>query len=439
MKYYVAIDIGASSGRHIVGWKDGDELCTKEMYRFPNGVDEVNGTLTWDVERLFREVVTGLKAVFREFKQIESVAIDTWGVDYVLLDKEGKEILPCHAYRDDRTKAAIEAVHSIMPFEELYAHTGIQFQPFNTIYQLYDDLGKGRLEKAGRFLMLPEYLSYKLTGIGRREYTEASTSGLLDARTGQFDMEIVRRLGLPERLFERLDAPGTEVGALTEEIAKEVGGQTKVVLCASHDTASAVEGIPEGSTDMPYLSSGTWSLFGVRLAEPILSEQSCAANYTNEGGVGYIRYLKNIMGLWLIQSLRKELCPEKSFAELADEAQKSGYMQTVDADDWRFLAPESMKGAFDEYLTEAGKPLPEQTSDYFRCALMSLANSYAKALRELEKITGKKYEGLCIVGGGAKNQFLNELTERACGVKVHAIPIEATAFGNLKIQMQRGE
>lgn len=439
MKYYVAIDIGASSGRHIVGWKDGDELCTKEMYRFPNGVDEVNGTLTWDVERLFREVVTGLKAVFREFKQIESVAIDTWGVDYVLLDKEGKEILPCHAYRDDRTKAAIEAVHSIMPFEELYAHTGIQFQPFNTIYQLYDDLGKGRLEKAERFLMLPEYLSYKLTGIGRREYTEASTSGLLDARTGQFDMEIVRRLGLPERLFERLDAPGTEVGALTEEIAKEVGGQTKVVLCASHDTASAVEGIPEGSTDMPYLSSGTWSLFGVRLAEPILSEQSCAANYTNEGGVGYIRYLKNIMGLWLIQSLRKELCPEKSFAELADEAQKSGYMQTVDADDWRFLAPESMKGAFDEYLTEAGKPLPEQTSDYFRCALMSLANSYAKALRELEKITGKKYEGLCIVGGGAKNQFLNELTERACGVKVHAIPIEATAFGNLKIQMQRGE
>ena len=439
MKYYVAIDIGASSGRHIVGWKDGDELCTKEMYRFPNGVDEVNGTLTWDVERLFREVVTGLKAVFREFKQIESVAIDTWGVDYVLLDKEGKEILPCHAYRDDRTKAAIEAVHSIMPFEELYAHTGIQFQPFNTIYQLYDDLGKGRLEKAERFLMLPEYLSYKLTGIGRREYTEASTSGLLDARTGQFDMEIVRRLGLPERLFERLDAPGTEVGALTEEIAREVGGQTKVVLCASHDTASAVEGIPEGSTDMPYLSSGTWSLFGVRLAEPILSEQSCAANYTNEGGVGYIRYLKNIMGLWLIQSLRKELCPEKSFAELADEAQKSGYMQTVDADDWRFLAPESMKGAFDEYLTEAGKPLPEQTSDYFRCALMSLANSYAKALRELEKITGKKYEGLCIVGGGAKNQFLNELTERACGVKVHAIPIEATAFGNLKIQMQRGE
>lgn len=439
MKYYVAIDIGASSGRHIVGWKDGDELCTKEMYRFPNGVDEVNGTLTWDVERLFREVVTGLKAVFREFKQIESVAIDTWGVDYVLLDKEGKEILPCHAYRDDRTKAAIEAVHSIMPFEELYAHTGIQFQPFNTIYQLYDDLGKGRLEKAERFLMLPEYLSYRLTGIGRREYTEASTSGLLDARTGQFDMEIVRRLGLPERLFERLDAPGTEVGALTEEIAKEVGGQTKVVLCASHDTASAVEGIPEGSTDMPYLSSGTWSLFGVRLAEPILSEQSCAANYTNEGGVGYIRYLKNIMGLWLIQSLRKELCPEKSFAELADEAQKSGYMQTVDADDWRFLAPESMKGAFDEYLTEAGKPLPEQTSDYFRCALMSLANSYAKALRELEKITGKKYEGLCIVGGGAKNQFLNELTERACGVKVHAIPIEATAFGNLKIQMQRGE
>ncbi len=439
MKYYVAIDIGASSGRHIVGWKEKGELCTKEVYRFPNGVDEVNGTLTWDVGRLFREIVAGLKEAFSQFKEIESVAIDTWGVDYVLLDKDGKEILPCHAYRDDRTKGSIEEVHKIIPFEELYAHTGIQFQPFNTIYQLYDDLKKGRLEKAEKFLMLPEYLSYKLTGVARKEYTEASTSGLLDAKTGQYDMEIVRRLGLPERLFEKLDMPGTEVGALKAEIAAEVGGQTTVILCASHDTASAVEGIPEDSVDMPYLSSGTWSLFGVRLKQPILSDKSCKANYTNEGGVGYIRYLKNIMGLWLVQSLRKELCPEKSFGDIAQEAQNRTYSETVDADDWRFLAPESMKGAFDEYLREAGKPLPEAPIDYFRCAFMSLANSYAKAMRELEKITGEKYEGLCIVGGGAKNQFLNDLTERACGVRVHAIPIEATAFGNLKIQMKRGE
>lgn len=252
-------------------------------------------------------------------------------------------------------------------------------------------------------------------------------------------MEVVKRLGLPQRLFGHLDAPGTEVGALKEEIAKEVGGQTTVVLCASHDTASAVEGIPDDSVNMPYLSSGTWSLFGVRLKEPILTEKSCEANYTNEGGVGYIRFLKNIMGLWLVQSLRKELCPDKSFGDIAAEAQQGTYAETIDADDWRFLAPESMKGAFDEYLRENGRPLPEKTSDYFRCAFMSLANSYAKAMRELEKITGEKYKGLCIVGGGAKNGFLNELTERACGVKVHAIPIEATAFGNLKIQMKRGE
>ena len=439
MKYYVAIDIGASSGRHIVGWKEGGELCTKEVYRFYNGVDDVNGTLVWDVDRLFREIVTGLKESFRQFGKIESVAIDTWGVDYVLLDKDGKEILPCHAYRDDRTKEPIEEVHKIMSFKELYAHTGIQFQPFNTIYQLYDDLKKGRLEKAEMFLMLPEYFSYKLTGVAKKEYTEASTSGLLDARTGQYDMEVVSRLGLPQRLFGHLDAPGTVVGELKEEIAKEVGGQTTVILCASHDTASAVEGIPDDSVNMPYLSSGTWSLFGVRLKEPILTEKSCEANYTNEGGVGYIRFLKNIMGLWLVQSLRKELCPDKSFGDIAAEAEQGTYAETIDADDWRFLAPESMKGAFDEYLRENARPLPEKTSDYFRCAFMSLANSYAKAMRELEKITGEKYKGLCIVGGGAKNGFLNELTERACGVKVHAIPIEATAFGNLKIQMQRGD
>ena len=438
MKQYLAIDIGASSGRHIVGHIEGGEMVTREVYRFPNGAVEREGGLYWDTEALFSHVVEGIRRAMAECGEIASVAIDTWGVDYVLLSGD-KEIAPCSSYRSDRTAAAIEKVHKVVPFEELYAHTGIQFQPFNTVYQLYTDKEAGLLEKATDFLMVPEYLSWKLTGIKKKEYTNATTTGLIDAEKGVFDREICDRLGLPARLFGELSAPGTAVGSLLPEIAEKVGGQTEVVLCASHDTASAVEGVPAEAQDMPYLSSGTWSLFGVRAPRPLLSEESRKANYTNEGGVGYIRYLSNIMGLWIVQSLRKELCPEKDFGTIAQEARSSRFEPVVEANDPIFLAPESMKGAFDSYLSAHGQPLPQEVCDYFNCAFRSLAQSYAVALSELEKLTGKTYGGLCIVGGGAKNGYLNELTEQACRVKVHAYPIEATALGNLKIQSERGE
>ena len=276
MKYYLAIDIGASSGRHIIGWQKGGEIKTDEVYRFPNGVKEMDGHLVWDIDELFKSVVAGMRRAFKKYPKIESVSIDTWGVDYVLLNGD-KEIYPCYAYRDHRTEARINEVHSLMSFEKLYARTGIQFQPFNTIYQLYDDLKKGRLERATDFLMIPEYLSYKLTGVKKKEYTNATTTGMLNADMGTFDEGILQKLGLPKRLFGEISQPKATVGMLTVELQKEVGGNTKVVLCASHDTGSAVEGIPiEGNE--PYISSGTWSLLGVKVPKAITDEGSQKAN-----------------------------------------------------------------------------------------------------------------------------------------------------------------
>lgn len=430
MKRYLAIDIGASSGRHIVGWREGGALRTEEVYRFPNGVVEREGHLTWDMERLFREVKAGVKAAFARFPDIVSLSIDTWGCDYVLL-RGDREVWPCYAYRDSRTEAVLSAVHEKAPFEELYARTGCQFQPFNTIYQLCDDLQKGRLEGATDFLMVPAYLMWKLTGVKAKEYTNATTTGLVRAVTGEFDREAVRRLGLPKGLFPRLRAPGTVLGPLLPSVASEVGGSCQVVLCATHDTASAVEGIPMEGNE-PYISSGTWSLLGVKVPKPITDAASRAGNWSNEGGVGYTRYQKNIMGMWLVNRLRDELCPEKPFSEIVAEAEQSGFDETVDANAPAFLAPESMRAAFDAALAQQ----PRTVGDYFRCAYRSLALSYRDAIRELEQNTGKTYQKLYIVGGGAKNQFLNQLTQEAAGKEIIALPIEATALGNLKIQME---
>ncbi len=435
--HYLAIDIGASSGRHIVGWQEDGAVKTEEVYRFPNGVTERDGHLVWDVDALLFHVKEGIDRALERFPDIESLSIDTWGVDYVLL-RGDEEVRPCYAYRDSRTEAVIDAVHEKIPFEELYARTGCQFQPFNTIYQLSDDLQKGRLEGVTDFLMVPEYLMWKLAGVKAREYTNATTTGLVNAQTGEFDQEIVRRLGLPGNLFPALSQPGMAVG--------EYKG-IKVVLCATHDTASAVEGIlavadiapalPTRSFDLVgapqlYISSGTWSLLGVKSPVPLTDENSRLANYSNEGGVGYIRYQKNIMGMWIVNRLRDELCPDQPFPEIVAEAEASTFDETVDANAPAFLAPESMKAAFDASLSVQ----PQSEGDYFRCAYRSLALSYRDAIRELETNTGKTYEKLYIVGGGAKNAFLNELTAEATGKQVVALPIEATALGNLKIQME---
>lgn len=362
-------------------------------------------------------------------------------MDYALINRT-RTLIPCFAYRDSRTDAVIDEVHGKMPFEELYKRTGIQFQPFNTVYQLYDDMKRGRLDRANDFLMIPEYLNYLLTGVKMHEYTNATTTGLVNAETKEYDQEIISALGLPTRLFGKLHQPGTSVGMLLPEIAWAVGGQIEVVLCASHDTASAVEGIPM-TENSPYISSGTWSLLGLKVEKAIIDENSRKANYSNEGGVGYVRYQKNIMGMWVINRLRDELCPNKPFSLIVEEAVKSDFHDYVDVNDKSFLAPKSMKASFDSWFIRenAGCVLktycnaPNTESDYFRCAFISLAIGYMNALDALRANSGKDFDTLYIVGGGAKNSLLNELTEQACKLKVKALPIEATAIGNLKIQI----
>lgn len=421
MRYCLAIDIGASSGRHIVGCLEEGKLQTREVYRFPNGVKEQSGHLVWDTEALLYHVKQGIQKAKEAFGTIESLAIDTWGVDYVLLQGD-RELLPVYAYRDHRTQAVTEKVHDLVPFRELYRRTGCQFQPFNSIYQLYDDKLSGRLDRATALLMLPEYLLYKLCGKMAREYTNATTMGLVSAETGEFDRELLEQLGYPQRLFPKLSQPGTVVG--------EYAG-IRCLLCATHDTASAVEGIPmEGNH--PYISSGTWSLLGVKVPKPLTDGGSRKANYSNEGGIGYTRYQKNIMGMWLVNRLREELCPELGFDEIVKLAKESTNAALVDANAPEFLSPESMAAAFD--AATAGRL--KTTGDYFRCAYRSLAESYRAALEELEGNTGRHYEALYIVGGGAKNEFLNGLTRAATGKKVIALPLEATALGNLKIQLE---
>lgn len=419
MKYALAIDIGASSGRHIVGWMEKGEIKTKEVYRFPNGVIEHAGHLIWDIEALLSHVKAGIDKAMREYP-ISSLSIDTWGVDYVLL-KGDTVILPVYAYRDNRTEKAINAVHEIIPFSELYRHTGCQFQPFNSLYQLYADKLAGRLDGATDFLMIPEHLMWKLCGTKAKEFTNATTTGMINAETLEFDTEIISRLGLPAQLFAKLHQPGEVIG--------EYKG-IKVMLCATHDTGSAVEGIPMEGENL-YISSGTWSLLGVKTDKVLTDTASEKANYSNEGGVGYNRYQKNIMGMWLVNRLRAELCPDKDFGKIVKEAEESTFDTVVNADAQEFLAPSSMKAAFDAALN-----VPMAEADYFRCAYLSLARSYRKAIEELENNTGKSYEKLYIVGGGAKNAFLNRLTEEATGKKVVALPIEATAIGNLKIQLE---
>lgn len=419
--HYLAIDIGASSGRHIVGWQEDGQIQTKEVYRFPSGVQEADGHLVWDVKELLASVKAGIEEAKKQYPDIASLSIDTWGVDYVLL-KGNQEVLPVYAYRDSRTEAVIPLVHEKMPFSELYRRTGCQFQPFNSIYQLYADKLAGRLEGVTDLLMIPEYLLWKLCGAKVREYTNATTMGMVEAQTGEFDEEIIQKLGYPGHLFPKLRQPGTVIG--------EYEG-IQCVLCATHDTGSAVEGIPiEGK--QPYISSGTWSLLGVKTLKPITDKASEEANYSNEGGVGYNRYQKNIMGMWLVNELKRDLCPDMSFSEIVKAAEESTCNLLVDANAPEFLAPKSMKAAFDRATD--GKL--QTIGDYFRCAYRSLAASYRDALNELERNTGTTHKKLYIVGGGAKNAFLNRLTEEATGKQVIALPIEATALGNLKIQME---
>ena len=429
MKHYLAIDLGASSGRHVVAYKENEKIILKEIYRFKTLMDDSPNGLVWNIPRLFDEIKKGLKKAFDEYKNIESLAIDTWGVDYVLMNND-KEITPFYAYRNERNKVSSDKLHRIMPFEELYKKTGIQFAPFNTIYQLYDDFQKGRLNEATDYLMLPSYFTYKLTGVKTHEYTEESTGALLNPYNGKYLFSVIDAIDLPHKLFKNVMYPGSFVGNLLPEIQKEVGGNTKVLLCASHDTASAFE-----SVDVPedgiILSSGTWSLLGIKSKTPIISGESLKANYTNEGGVGYIRFLKNIMGMYLANRVRDEL--KLDYQYIDSVIGKSKYKELFDVNDESLSAPKNMKEAILNLLKD--NP-PKDDIDLFASIFHSLANTYKKAIIELEKITNKEYSSIYVIGGGAKNEYLNNLIEKYTGKKVVAMPIEATSLGNIKIQMK---
>lgn len=427
--YYLAIDIGASSGRHIVGWLEDGRIHLKEVYRFANGAVRRSGRLCWNGERLFREVVNGLKAAGEQGYAPSYIGIDTWAVDYALLDDNDELIGDIYSYRDERTESVIPLVHRRISFDELYSRTGIQFQPFNTIYQLYADKKSGRLRRARTFLMLPDYLSYRLTGVKRQEYTNATSTGLVNAKTHRWDENIIGLLGYDSSLFGELSQPGTAVGELSCDIVSKVGYSAKVVLPATHDTASAVLSAPIES-GQTYISSGTWSLLGVEQTEAHTDEASRLANYSNEGSINFgFRYQKNIMGLWMLQCIRKEL-GDISFPDLISMARGKQKNYIVDVNDQRFLAPQSM---VDEIKSAVGKEI--ETASVVRTVYDSLALSYKQAIDEIEANTCREYQSINIIGGGCRDGLLNELTAKATGKKVITGPVEATATGNIIMQM----
>lgn len=435
-KYFLAIDIGASSGRHIIGWIENEKMYLEEIYRFKNGAEKKGDKLVWNDKALFSSIVEGLKKCKEIGKIPETVGIDTWGVDYALLDENDQLIDEVYSYRDDRTLAVMDEVHSIISEDEAYNRTGIQKQIYNTIFQLYADKKSGKMDKAKSFLMMPDYLHFLLTGIKKNEYTEASTSGLLNAKTRSWDMDIIEKLGLKKELFNSLSVPGTIVGGLKKEIKDQVGFDCKVCLPASHDTASAVMAVPNCQLPL-YISSGTWSLMGIETQKENTSEIAKKSGFTNEGGYNKnIRFLKNIMGLWMIQCVKKEYNDKYSFVDFVDEAKKAGdFNSFVDVNDMSFFAPESMIKAVQNYCEKTNQQVPKTVGEIVLCIYQSLAKCYAEAVEQIEEISGDKFTEINIVGGGCQNVLLNELTAKYTNRTVVAGPVEATATGNLIAQM----
>ncbi len=431
MKYCLAIDMGASSGRHILGYIEDGKLKLEEIYRFENEIVDIDGTLCWDIEKLFTEIKNGLKECNKRGIQPSTVAIDSWGVDYVLLDKNKKEIMPAVSYRDSRTLRIPEEIDKIIPRNELYELTGIQATSYNSIYQLYCDKKSGKLDKAEYFLMMPEYFSFKLTGEIRNEYTLTTTGGLVNVNTYERDEEILAKLGINKKIFTPLSMPGTVVGNLSEEVKAEVGFDTTVILCASHDTASAVAACSVGDNGI-YISSGTWSLIGTENTEPVTCKKAMDSGFTNEGGVEHrFRFLENIMGMWLFQNIRKNLDKKYTYNEMMEMAMNSDFTELINPNADEFLAPDNMIEAIRNYL---GKPeLP--IDDVINSVYHSLAKAYNDAVKVIEEISNKEIDVINIVGGGCKDTYLNSLTEKYTGKKVIAGPVEATAAGNIMVQL----
>ncbi len=439
MRCYLAIDIGASGGRHIIGYLFEGRICTQEVYRFENGMQKKNGHLIWDAEKLLSHIIEGMKVCHSLGFTPISVGIDTWGVDFMLLDKDGKPLGDMVAYRDSRTDGMDTILEENLPFDEMYRLTGIAKQPYNTIYQMMAVLREHPeyREQAVDFLLVPEYLSYRLCGVKAHEWTELSTSALLDIHQRDWSLAVRQAADLPERWFSTpIVQPGTKLGPLLPEIAEQVGFDTTVILPASHDTGSAYMAVPARDDHAVFLSSGTWSLLGVELMQPVVKPESCASGFTNEGGWdGTTRHLRNIMGMWMLQELRRNMGKTHSYAEMAEMAATSDYPAWVDVTDHRFLAPVSMMDEVEAALHEQGAPEPQKVDDLLRAVTVGLAMCYRDSIRSMAEQTGQTFTSINIVGGGCQNKTLNHLAAELTGLPVYAGPTEGTALGNLGAQM----
>jgi len=437
-KYSLAVDIGASSGRLILGHIEDGKLQLNEIHRFENNIVKKNEHFCWDIETLFSEIKIGIKKCNDLNIKPDSIGIDTWAVDFVLLDEHNNLLTDAVAYRDPRTDGMMEEVFTIIPKEKLYFETGIQFQKFNTIYQLFALKQKSPdvLKKAKSFLMIPEYLNFLLTGKKANEYTNATSTQLVNAFTKQWDHELLDKLGINTEMFHEILPPKTVLGTLSEELVSEFGFDMKVVLPATHDTGSAVISVPE-LEDTIYLSSGTWSLIGVENRFPICVPKALQYNFTNEGGIDYrYRFLKNIMGLWMIQEVKRNYHDEISFAEFVELAQQEGDFQSiVNVDDDRFLKPENMVSEIQKYCKETNQQVPQTPGQIAKCVYDSLADSYKRAISEIEEIFEKSFPRVNVIGGGCQNEMLNQLLANVTNKEVCAGPVEATAIGNIVAQL----
>jgi rhamnulokinase len=435
--YVAAVDLGASSGRVLLARHGAaaQTLAIEEMHRFENRFVHRDGHDCWDVENLVAQITLGLERIIERGIPLASVGIDTWGVDFVLLDEEGRLLGQAVAYRDPRTDGVMDEVFKTIPRAELYRRTGIQFMQFNTLYQLVALARENPpwLPRARTLLLMADYLHYRLSGVKSCEYTNASTSQMLDLETDSWDLDLLERLGLPAHWFQPLSQPGSALG---EWISRR-GSRVKVIAPATHDTASAVIAAPLEDEQAVYISSGTWSLMGIESRVPYSGEAALAANFTNEGGAdGTYRVLKNIMGLWLIQRVR-DAFPELSFADLVEQAEAAEpFRYLINPNDNRFLNPPSMVEAIREFCLETGQDEPHEAGALARCVFESLAFLYRRTLDELSAITGQRYCRIHIVGGGCQNGFLNQLCADFCQLPVHTGPIEASALGNVTCQLR---
>ena len=440
--YFLAFDIGATSGRSILGILEGDHFEMKELTRFPNTLMELHGKYYWDIFGLYKSLIEGLKECARQGINLTSIGIDTWGVDFGYIGKDGTILGLPRAYRDPYTDGAPEDYFKIVPKDKVYQLTGIQIMPFNSLYQLFRARQEefSPLLQADKILFMPDLLSYMLTGKQVCEYTDASTSQILNPGNRQFEPSLLEAIGVSPSLLHPLTNPGTVIGTLTKSLADETGvGEVPVVAVAGHDTASAVLAVPAENPNFAYLSSGTWSLMGVETETPVLTNESYEKNFTNEGGVeGTTRFLKNITGMWLLEQCRKEWEREGrnySYSEIMEMAVQAGHMTSyVNPDDPRLANPASMTAMIALICEENGMKPPVTDAEYIRCIFESLVHRYEAVLGMLSGMISFPIEKLHIIGGGSQNELVNQMTANALGIPVIAGPSEATAIGNCLMQ-----